>query len=134
MFFLFEEFKKGDWISMYPVFKQKERNTPPNWAARFTKIKCFFEAYKRRERGWCGRRRGRANSVEVHVGKLGVCVFRGGLALLWLARSGLRALLSVHRAILFGRRLLLWRLHFGLGFGDDVIASRIQLLYNDEHG
>ncbi len=27
---------------MYPVFKQKERNTPPNWAARFTKIKCFL--------------------------------------------------------------------------------------------
>lgn len=74
----------------------------------------------------------RMNLIDVHFGKLGLCVFWGGLALLWVGRLGLWTLLSVHRAVLFGCHLLLWRLHFGLGFGDDVIASRIQLLCNDE--
>lgn len=74
----------------------------------------------------------RMNLIDVHFGKLGLCVFWGGLALLWVARLGLCTLLSVHRAVLFGRRLLLGRLHFGLGFSDDVIASRIQLLCNED--
>lgn len=71
MFFLFEEIKKGDWISMYPVLnkERKKHATDSKRTERGSLLhqnQMFFlfflnpnsEAYKRRERDWCGRRRG----------------------------------------------------------------------------
>ncbi len=146
MFFPFEEIKKGRLDLYVSCFKQRKKETrhrqQENWTGQSAspKSNVFFVFFwiqtQRHIRGvreaGVDAEEGRANSVDVHFRKLGLCVSRGSLTLLWVGRLRLWTLLSVHRAILFGRSLLLWRLYFGLGFGDDMIASRIQLLYNDE--